>query len=580
MLLACLLAAAACDKSETVTRVVNLHVLPSCPIPPNTFGAYTATGDFAAESQSTLLPTDETGLTIDGIPQDVQSLSLDVETTPHWLGVTLVPPTGDLDVLLLPSDEACGLNTKVTYGDGMIFGAVDAHTLLVSGAAQLNQGTLPKTYLVDLDTGKASAMTIGLHTPRLRAATAPFGDAGMAVVAAGVGAVGNPVLEPDAEVYDPATGDFSPHTIKVANREDFAAVTLASGDVLLVGGRDGNGLVPACQRIVWNPDPASWTASDAGMPIVTRVSPYALRLADGTILVGGGFDDAGVPVPDVVYYSADATTQIGTTSLVPRTKHAFVALDGGGALFVQAPDPTDDPNDFQRAWLVTPGVATKITPDITTQLDDVKLFPRAEGGALLWTGTEWLQFDPWTGFAQASPAPSSGPDTPALATPDPGLRAWVAQDGTISLWRDSVRNAFATEGPYLTASSTTNLLAPDTFSTPTFDPVAGLALDAGQSVFVSDARYLDVTVDVDAPSGDLPLVVLRALGSEIEVGGSSCPYVAASTHVHVERRGANVSYSLGSAPVPCGTIAPDARVSVGVRGANAGSHALNFAVVR
>ena len=506
-----------------------------------------------------------------------------------WLGVTLVPPTGDLDILLLPAASACALNTKVGFVDGMIFGAADAHTLVVSGGVV--NGTLPKSYRVDLDTGKIDAMSIGLHQARLRSAFAPFGDAGQAIVAGGV-SVSTPILRGDAEVYDPASSDFDPTAITIAPRTDFAAVTLASGDVLLVGGRDDKGLVPDCERVVYDPDPTKWVASSAGMPVLDgtpgnepRTSPYALRMSDGNILVGGGFDASGSALASVLFFSPDATTPLAPASVPARSKHAFVALDDGTALFVTAPEASDDPATFPRAWIVKPGSQTAIEPTITAQLDDVKLFPRAGGGALLWTGSTWLAFDPWNGFGPLAGAPPTGPDVGSpLATPDPGLHAWVGLDGSISVWRDSVRNAFSTDGTYLTAANTTALMVPNTstWPPPSFDVASGLALLAGDSAFVADSRYLDVAIDVDAPNGKIPLVVLSGLTAQIVVGDASCPYPTSSAnHVHVERRGANVSYALdGGTLTPCTTIAPDARVSVGLRGANAGSNALDFSVAR
>jgi hypothetical protein len=584
-LLACIAVAAGCDKTETVTRVVNLHVTAACPVPGGSYGQYVATGDYAPAARSALIPTDQPGPTIDGIPADVQSLAL-LATPPddsQWLGVTLVPPSGDLDMLLLPAASACALNAKVGFADGMVFGAASAGAMIATGAV-VNATQQPKTYLVNLDTGRVGAMQVGLHHARLHAGIAPFGDAGQVLVAAGVTA-STPVPLEDAEVYDPATGDIDPKVIDhVDARQDFAAVTLASGDVLLVGGRSAAGPVLGCERVVYDADSANWTTTTAGMPVLEsggRTNPYALRLADGTVLVGGGFDDAGVAVPGVLFFGPDAATSLAPTSVPARSKHAFVALEGGGALFVTAPE-AGDPSDFQRAWFVTPGASTPIVPDVTTELDDVKLFAHAGGGALLWTGKKWLVFDPWTGFAPLAPSPASGPDAASpVAAAGPGLRAWVGLDGTVSVWRDSARNAFATDDPYLTPASRTAMLAPDAWPPPPFDPTLGLALQPGRTVFVADARYLDVAVDVDSSSGGPPLVVLRSPNAEVEVGGASCPYPPTSaSHVHVERRGAFVSYSLGGPLSPCATLASDARVAVGVRGAGGTSHALNFSVTR
>ncbi len=107
------LSIAACARTETVTRVVNLNVTTACPLPNDSFGEYVATGDFEppASNHSRILATDQAGQSIDGVPADVQSLALLV-TPPdatQWEAVALVPPTGDFDMLLLPTASACAL---------------------------------------------------------------------------------------------------------------------------------------------------------------------------------------------------------------------------------------------------------------------------------------------------------------------------------------------------------------------------------------------------------------------------------------------------------------------------------------
>jgi hypothetical protein len=584
--LAALAALGACDKTQTVIRVVSLHDTASCPITGGS-GEYVATGDYdpPAQNHSSLLATDLANQPIDGVPADVQSLALLANAgaaEASWLGVTLVPAEGDVDMLLLPAASACSLNTKLDFfAKDMVLGAVSARTLVAVGASGGNP-----SYRIDLDTGRVLKMQFGIGSPRVEAAFAALGD-GRAIVSGGVS---GSVPLPTAEIFDEATGDFEQTTIPLREgRADHGSVTLASGDVLLVGGQNGPVLVANTERITFDASTSSFRTNEGTSPPldVPRVHPIVTRLADGNVLVGGGFDATGAAVPRVEFFTPDGAQHVpGTVNVPARTKDAFVALDGGGALFVSAPDPTDDPNNFSRAWFVSESAALQIKPDITAPLTDPKLFPRAGGGALLWTGTTWLAYDPWSGFAAIAGAPTAGPDADSpVAAPDPGLRAWVGDDGAVSLWRDSVRNGFATEGPYLTAATATALLAPDAYPPPPFDASqGGLTLEAGRSAFVADARYLDVAIDVEAPGGTVPRVVLRAAGSEIEVGGASCPYppgdAAVATRVHVERRGAIVSYSLGGPLSFCAAITADARVSVGVRSAGGSSHASNFSVER
>ncbi|TMA97303.1 MAG: PKD domain-containing protein, partial [Deltaproteobacteria bacterium] len=88
-----------------------------------------------------------------------------------------------------------------------------------------------------------------------------------------------------AEIYDPATGLWSPTGSMQVARSSAAIALLADGNVLVAGG--GN----RCSR-VWNSaelyDPATgeWTLTD-GMS-AARQSAAAVRLTDGRVLVAGG----------------------------------------------------------------------------------------------------------------------------------------------------------------------------------------------------------------------------------------------------------------------------------------------------
>jgi hypothetical protein len=89
---------------------------------------------------------------------------------------------------------------------------------------------------------------------------------------------------------------------------------------------------------------------------------------------------------------------------------------------------------------------------------------------------------------------------------------------------------------------------------------------------VTDRTYADVSIDLDAPTGEPALVVLRdEQGKELEVGGAACPGPFLSAHaasLHVERTGPAVTWSVPGGPAgSCATgVRGDARVSVGVRG--------------
>jgi hypothetical protein len=546
----------ACTRTETVTRFVTLHQTQSCMVPSGSSGKYVATGDFqplAENLAQQALAIDAAGLTIDGVPGNVKSLALLAESpTPSavWLGAALVPDTGDVDMLLLPQTSACALNGNGVGFDGqMVFAAVSSKTIIALGATV--GGSTP-SYRIDLTTGRVAKMTNPIGKPRTSAAVATFGDSSALVI----GGLSGLVAQQTFELFD-ETNEFSPVAFQLQTaRADHGAVALANGDVFVAGGAGvGNALIAQTERLTF--DGTTWRSNQSTTPAlqVARTNPYVLRLADGTVMVGGGLDVNAAPVTLVEFFSADGSTALQPTNVPATGANAFVALDGGGALFVDASAP-------QHAWFVAPNVSIQITPDVSG-LTDVKLFPRAGGGALLWTGTTWLAFDPWTGFSALAGAPSSGPDASSpITSPDPGMQAWVAPDGSgggnVVVWRDAVRNAFATEGPYLV--SDTSFMTPDAVLAPMFTNGA-LPLSSTQAAFVADARYLDVAVQVDGAH-----IVIRAPSGEVDVGDCVGPIQPSET-LYVERHGATVTFAQNGGPlIPCAAIDPSARVAVGVRG--------------
>jgi hypothetical protein len=544
---------AACTRTETVTRFVTLHQTAACMVPPGSFGKYVATGDFEplAENlaQQPLAIDEPRQQTIDGVPGNVKSLAVIATSV---LGAALVPDTGDVDLLLLPPSSTCALNgLGVGLANQMVFAAVSPTTIIALGAT-VGGGSIP-SFRVDLGTGRVAKMTYPIGKPRTHAAVAALGD-GRALV---IGGLNGSVAQQSFELFD-ETNEFAPNAFQLQTaRADHGAVALANGDVFVAGGSGvGNALIAQTERLTF--DGTTWRSNQSTTPLLQtpRTNPTVLRLADGTVMVGGGVDATNAPVKLVELFSSNGSAALATTVNVPATgTNAFVALDGGGALFVDASAP-------QHAWFVAETGSLPITPDVTAPLTDVKLFPRAGGGALLWTGTTWLAFDLWTGFTSLGSAPPSGPSASSpIASPDPGIRAWVMPDGSgggnVVVWRDSVRNSFSTEGPYLVDD--TSFVTPDALPAPQFAN-GSLALSSTQAAFVSDARYLDVAVQVDGAH-----VVIRSPSGEVDVG-RDCPIQPSET-LYVERRGAIVSLAQSGRPLsPCAAIDPSARVAVGVRG--------------
>jgi hypothetical protein len=90
----------------------------------------------------------------------------------------------------------------------------------------------------------------------------------------------------EAEVFDPATGTFSPVSIDRALAEGHTLTNLPDGRVLLAGGWNG-------RRISLVFDPASDEFEHAGSLTRPRAEHEAVALADGTVLLFGGHSERG-----------------------------------------------------------------------------------------------------------------------------------------------------------------------------------------------------------------------------------------------------------------------------------------------
>lgn len=178
--------------------------------------------------------------------------------------------------------------------------------------------------LVILAIGAVAAASATLAPPTASAVTttgdwtAPFTPAGPSSRVIGVHQVllhngqvlvfGN--LRPtEAYVYDPATGTAA-QTNPPADVECGAMVTLADGRVLVVGGH-AKGATGIDNIVLFDPNTLTWTEQ----PITAggRYYPTATLLANGTVLISGGFDHNGANNTNVeVYTPPPAGSDVGT----------------------------------------------------------------------------------------------------------------------------------------------------------------------------------------------------------------------------------------------------------------------------
>ena len=175
--------------------------------------------------------------------------------------------------------------------------------------------------IFDVATNSFSSAGIGSMTvPRYGAVAAPL-PGGRVLIAGGNG----PNALSSAEIFDPATGNFTPTGSMSGPRTAAAASPLPDGRVIVVGGTNAAGVYAGVE--IFDPATNSFTPGPSGLPVAVAATPAA-PLADGRVLITGRGRTAATFDP--------ATNAFSTQGLgrMQRTRYSASAapVAGGGVL--------------------------------------------------------------------------------------------------------------------------------------------------------------------------------------------------------------------------------------------------------
>lgn len=284
---------------------------------------------------------------------------------------------------------------------------------------------------------------------------------GRVLVAGGMGCGPVGAACDDAEVYDPASGTFTPTGRLVTPRRLFTATLLKDGRVLVLGGADQFGPLASAELY----DPATGVFTPAGDMGTPRSDHTATLLEDGRVLVAGSIDYSTVPrtaVGSAEIFDPATGRFTPTGSLVAaRYYHTATLLPDGRVLLVGGtargvPLRTADALPLASAELYDPGTGTF---SATASLGVARCFHTATllpGGKVLVAG----------GFAG-----------PGAELYDPGTGAF-APAGSMGAERFSHTATLLLDGTVLLAGGNDHALVA-TASAERYDPATGTFTPTG-----------------------------------------------------------------------------------------------------
>jgi N-acetylneuraminic acid mutarotase len=293
---------------------------------------------------------------------------------------------------------------------------------------------------------------------------------------------GGPGVARLAALYDPASGAWSPAASMISYRYGHTATLLASGKVLVVGGGSGDDLKTAELY-----DPVRNTWSPAGSLSTVRSYHTATLLANGKVLVAGGadYDASGQSFETAsaeLYDPLSNTWSPGASMTAPRSQATATLLaDGevllaGGYVSPSATASAEVYDPVRDAWTPVASMSTPRREHTATLLASGKVLVTGGGDYLIGSTASAELYDP--AHRTWSPAPSmSIRRRDHTATLLPSGKVLVAA-GNIALGVDGFTASAQLYGPVVAAPQTTITAGP---SGVTADPTPSFAFKSSRA---------------------------------------------------------------------------------------------------
>ena len=245
--------------------------------------------------------------------------------TPTETPVPVVTP-------LRSTGNLVSLGAMTPYLTGPAVNLNDATVLVVGGLTTQSNGVKVKSNLAELyQMGSHTFVATGSMADARYEHTATLLRDGRVLVVGGADMMDGIDNLATAELYDPLTGKFTRTGSMAQGRAAHTATLLADGRVLIAGGY-GGGTLPLATAEIY--DPATGRFTTTGSMTVARMNHTATLLAGGSVLITGGESNSTVTSSAEIYDPASRTFRATGSMTTPREWHTATTLGDDRVLIV------------------------------------------------------------------------------------------------------------------------------------------------------------------------------------------------------------------------------------------------------